>query len=157
VTGTGGIGKSTIARAVVSTLPSGCDIVWIDLSEIVDVNLIPTVIASGIGISARSEYLLRDIAQALDVSDALLVLDSCEHVVSRAAELCEDILARTQRLRRLTRLELPLETGKAAEAMLSPAVQLFVDRADACLGGYELTNDDAPHVIDICSRLDGRL
>ncbi len=172
VAGTGGIGKSTIARAVVATLPPSCDVVWIDLSEIADGNLIPSVIASGIGISTRSEDLLRDIAHALDGSDALLVLDSCEHVVSRAAELCEDILARTARLRilatsreplraqdervhRLTSLELPLGNGSAAEAIKSPAVQLFVDRADACLGGYELTDEDAPHVIDICARLDG--
>lgn len=172
VAGTGGIGKSTIARAVVATLPAHCDIVWIDLSEIADGNLIPAVIASSLGISARSDDLMRDIAQALEGSDGLLVLDSCEHVVSRAAELCEDILARTARLRilatsreplraegervhRLTALDLPSGTCGAAEAMASPAVQLFVDRADACLGGYELTDEDAPHVIDICARLDG--
>jgi predicted ATPase len=36
-----------------------------------------------------------------------------------------------------------------------PAVQLFVDRISAIDGAFELNDDDAPGVADICRRLDG--
>jgi predicted ATPase len=43
----------------------------------------------------------------------------------------------------------------AAEALTSPAVQLFMDRAFASGYASSLTNADAPAVAAICSRLDG--
>ena len=58
---------------------------------------------------------------------------------------------------RLSPLETPpLSTELTAAAVLaSPAVRLFVERAAGILGGFELGDEDAPLVADICRRLDG--
>ncbi|AJC79777.1 response regulator protein [Rhizobium etli bv. phaseoli str. IE4803] len=171
IVGPGGIGKSTVARAVIAAedMPPA---VWIDLSEVAQAGLIPTAIASALGILARTDDIIVHIAGHLARRDVLLVLDSCEQSVDGVAPTVEAIMGmapsarilatsreplRTEgeRVHRLPPLEVPVTVGSADEALASPAVQLFVERADACLGSYDLSDEDAPHVVDICSRLDG--
>jgi predicted ATPase len=43
----------------------------------------------------------------------------------------------------------------AAEALAFPAVELFVERAAERLGEFELTDENAPIVAEICRKLDG--
>src|SRR5262249_28018233 len=43
----------------------------------------------------------------------------------------------------------------AAQALAFPAIQLFVERAAASSGDFELIDKDAPIVAAICRRLDG--
>ncbi|WP_310387633.1 winged helix-turn-helix domain-containing protein [Rhizobium sp. 1399] len=172
IAGPGGIGKSTVARAVIARGSFDGEIVWIDLSEVATGNLVPTVVASALGILSRSDDIAVEIAAHLQPRNVLLVLDSCEHVVGDIAKLTEDLLAEApdlhilatsreplraegERVHRLLPLDLPLSAVTAEAALASPAVQLFVERADACLGGYELTDGDAADVVDICTRLDG--
>lgn len=172
IAGPGGIGKSTVARAVIARGGFEGEIVWIDLSEMATGNLIPTVIASALGILSRSDDISREIAAHLQPRKLLLVFDSCEHVVADIAELAEELLAEApdlhilatsreplraegERVHRLLPLDLPDSVVTAEAALTSPAVQLFVERADACLGGYALTDGDAADVVDICTRLDG--
>ncbi len=171
IVGPGGIGKSTVARAVVAgeAMPEA---VWIDLSDVNQTGLIPTTIASSLGILTRSEDIVGDIAAHLAGRELILVLDSCEQAVDGVAPTVEAIIAMCpsarilatsreplraegERVHRLSPLELPTRVGGASEALASPAIQLFVERADACLGDYELTDEDAPFVVEICSQLDG--
>nr|WP_234894023.1 winged helix-turn-helix domain-containing protein [Sinorhizobium medicae] len=172
ICGPGGIGKSTVAKAVLSRCAADLNAVWIDLSEVGNGVLIPTVVASELGILIRTDNILKEINAHLDGRNVVVALDSCEHVVEHAAEFAEALLdqttsprilttsreplrARGERVYRLQPLGLPPSAATAAAALISPAVQLFVDRADACLGGYELSDVDAPYVAEICSRLDG--
>lgn len=172
IAGPGGIGKSTVARAVIARGSFEGEIVWIDLSEVATGNLVATVLASALGILSRSDDIVMEIAAHLRPRNLLLVLDSCEHVVADIAKLAEDLLAEApdlhilatsreplraegERVHRLLPLDLPLSAVTAEAALASPAIQLFVERADACLGGYELTDEDAADVVDICTRLDG--
>lgn len=172
IAGPGGIGKSTVARAVVARGSFEGESVWIDLSEVATGNLVPTVIASALGMLSRSDDISREIAAHLQPRKLLLVLDSCEHMVADIAELAEELLAEApdlhilatsreplraegERVHRLLPLDLPVSAVTAEAALTSPAVQLFVERADACLGGYALTDGDAADVVDICTRLDG--
>ena len=104
----------------------------------------------------------------------LLLLDNCEHVAEAAAGLAvallkgaagvdvlatsrEPLSAEGEYLHRLPALETPpLSTRlSAAEALAFPAVELFVERAAAGLGEYELNDADAPIVAEICRQLDG--
>ncbi|MFC3230552.1 ATP-binding protein [Marinibaculum pumilum] len=172
ITGPGGIGKTTVARAVLAALAPAPGAVSIDLSEVGDADLVQTLFASALGLPSRSADAIAEMARALDARQALVVLDSCEHVVEAVALLVEAILDLTQsvcflatsreplrvtgeRVHRLKPLDLPLSGVSAEVAARSPAVQLFVERADACLGGYELSDADAPAVAEICTRLDG--
>jgi predicted ATPase len=69
----------------------------------------------------------------------------------------EPLRAAGERVHRLAPLEAPSASAglTAAEALTFPGVQLFVDRAAACVDGFELSDGDAPVVGDICRRLDG--
>jgi predicted ATPase len=104
----------------------------------------------------------------------LIVLDNCEHVIDAAALLAEKLLAGSAAVRilatsreplrvkdesvlRLAPLEMPRVTAAttAAEALRYPAIQLFAERAAACLHHFELADADVPTVVDICRKLDG--
>jgi predicted ATPase len=104
----------------------------------------------------------------------LLVLDNCEHVIDAAASLTERLHSEAPEVHILTtsreslRVEgehvhllgpLDCPTARegltAAQALATPAVQLFMERAFASGHALELTDADATTVAAICSQLDG--
>ncbi|MFI7701697.1 BTAD domain-containing putative transcriptional regulator [Nonomuraea sp. NPDC049480] len=112
------------------------------------------------------------VAELLDVGDAVLVLDNCEHLVQAAAELAEQLLDRLPQVRILATsreplaitgealchlgpLELPAESPELAEAAAAAAVRLFVDRAADVRPGFVLEESTVDAVVEICRRLDG--
>lgn len=172
VAGPGGIGKTTVARALATELSVDEPSVWADLSEVDRGAPVLTAAAAALGVVGRPETLIAQIARQLGERRMLIVLDGCEHVVADVAGLAESLLATCpgirllctsreplrangERVHRLQPLDLPRDGASAAEVMASPAAQLFVERADACLGGYALSDADAADVADICARLDG--
>ncbi|CAH0339309.1 winged helix-turn-helix domain-containing protein [Rhizobium sp. CECT 9324] len=172
VTGPGGIGKSTVARAVASKSSNSLKVVRVELSDVASGDLLPTVVASALGVKSRADDMLETICKTLEAMPTLVVLDGCEHLIEDATKFVEGVLQRTpsvrflatsreplrgsgERVHRLLPLDTPTSDVSPDEALRFPAVQLFVERADACLGGYKLTDEDAPIVIDICTRLDG--
>jgi predicted ATPase len=111
---------------------------------------------------------------ALKDQEVLIVLDNCEHLIDAAASLADRLLRTCPRVRILTTSREPLEAEAewvfrlpplampapdahlALEEVLSyPAVQLFVDRASATGGAFELSDADAPDVRQLCEFLDG--
>src|SRR5262249_44804226 len=112
------------------------------------------------------------LAAFLENKRLLLVLDNVEQVVEAAPQLTA-LLAACPRLRALvTSRELlrvagerafpvPPPAGPAAappppaDPTASPAVRLFLERAQAIAPGFELTNDEAVAVGELCRRLDG--
>ncbi|MGI5284625.1 AfsR/SARP family transcriptional regulator [Nonomuraea polychroma] len=109
------------------------------------------------------------ICELLDVGDALLLLDNCEHLVEAAAELVDQLLVRLPQLRVLATsreplaitgealchlgpLDVPRDSAAAAEAA---AVRLFVDRASSVRPGFALVASTVEAVVEICWRLDG--
>lgn len=174
--GPGGIGKTTIALAAADALSATFQdgAVFVDLAAVTAPSLVPGALAAALGLAVRAE----DPSVALDAvlrdRRLLIVLDNCEHVAGAAAMLAERVLRLAPGLRILATSTEPLRaTGEwvqriqplgfprstagitAAEALAHPAVQLFVERAAATLGGYELTEAEAPAVAEICRRLDG--
>ena len=104
----------------------------------------------------------------------LLLLDNCEHVIDAAAGLAEAVLrgapgvsilatsrersgswasAITASAPSVARSR--LRNGRSPRAATFPAVQLFVERVSAIVEDFELTDANAPMVIEICRRLDG--
>ena len=136
--------------------------------------LVPSTLAAQLGLGIHSERPLPGLIAFLKERSVLIVLDSCEHVIEAAATLAEEIVGGTRRAHilatsrealraegehvyRLTPLAFPSEAEnlKAEDALSFPAVQLFVDRAAASLGSFELGNSEASFVSEICRRLDG--
>lgn len=109
IVGPGGIGKSTVARAVLGR--SSAEVVWVDLAELSSGELISTEVASKLDIPSRSDDIDGEIAEALQGRDIVIVLDSCEHVVDEAALFVESILDRTSSPRFLATSREPLRSN----------------------------------------------
>ena len=176
IVGPGGIGKTTVALAVVETLIAAYEHgVWlIDLAPLSDPCLVPSALAAVLGLEIRAEDPRPGLIAFLRDKQMLLVLDNCEHVIDEAAVLTAGILRGTpgvhilatsreplraegEHVYRLSPLGIPPKSAglSAAEALGFPSVQLFVERAMASLDLFELSDADAPIVADICRKLDG--
>jgi predicted ATPase/DNA-binding CsgD family transcriptional regulator len=176
LTGTGGVGKTRLAlhvtTAIARDFPDG--IWYVPLTFVRDPALVLSAIAQALDVrEAGHRSLLDGIAHALREQQALLILDNFEHVVE-AAPLVSRLLTRCPELtclvtsRALLRVSgehaypvapLPLppaaSDATAAETCLSPAIQLFVSRAQEVRPGFELTDANAGAIAAICRRLDG--
>ena len=176
IVGPAGIGKTTVALAVANRLLGtyGDGVYFVDLCHITDPLRITRVLALVFGLAAHSGHRTHELIAFLRDKKMLAVFDSCEHVIEGIAALAVDLLknapglnilatsreplrAEGECVRRLTPLKVPPGLGKltATEALAFPAVQLFVERATECSDAFELTDVDAPIVVDICRKLDG--
>jgi predicted ATPase/DNA-binding winged helix-turn-helix (wHTH) protein len=172
--GPGGIGKTAIAKEVRElTAPSfGDGTHFVDLSTIEDGKQAATMLARSLGLSVLEEDPTPSIIQFLVGSETLIVLDTCERVISAAASLAEAILSATNRVAilatsrealRIPRERLvevpPLEFPNLApgapehQPLNYAAPRLFVNRAVAT--GYVLREEDTLLICELCARLDG--
>ena len=161
LTGAGGSGKTRLAREVAATEAGKyARIAWVDLAPIADPATISREIATTLHIPDRGGRPTEALVTTIADSSMLLVLDNCEHVVDAAAELVEQLLRSCPRLSILATsreaLGIPSETAWLVPPLDSAeAIQLFVERAQASLASFELTDANATPVRDICRRLDG--
>ena len=176
ITGPGGIGKTSVALAVADRMRAGLPdgVCVVDFAPLADSKLVPTALASALGIGVVSEDPLPNLVALLRNREMLIVLDNCEHVIDTAALLAESLLRGSTKLRilatsresmrvsgeilfRLAPLAMPEVSDilTAPIAMTYSAVQLFVERAAMCMGEFSLTDAHAPAVANICSHLDG--
>ena len=174
LTGAGGIGKTRLALAVLErTRPQWKDgVAFVDLSSVTDPRLVPEAIASALGfVGQGQERPLDTLVRGLAGRHMLIVLDNFEQVLG-AAPVVADLLQRAPRLHVLVtsrvvlrirgeqewRVDplgvLPADVGLAALAQ-APAVRLFVERVRDVRPGFELTDDNAAAVAELCRRLDG--
>ena len=176
VVGPGGIGKTSVALAVAERTIGACeDGVWaVDLARIADPDLVRGAVAGAVGLEVGPGLTTQALVAALRGRRMLLVLDNCVHLVDAVAALVSAILRGAPEIRilatsreplrcegehlcRLGPLEAPppAERIGAAEALRYPAAQLFVQQAAASLDGFQLADEEAPFVAEICRKLDG--
>jgi predicted ATPase/DNA-binding winged helix-turn-helix (wHTH) protein len=176
ITGPGGIGKTTVANAVLKQqtphFPDGVQ--FVDLSPLRPGDDLATAVATTLGLAFHGAGAAPALHAALERQRALLVLDSCERVVQATAFLVEHLLrnaphlhvlatsrerlrAEGERLLHLPTLATPPVSGglSAVQAMAYAAVQLFVERAADANDQFVLHDAIADDVAFICSRLDG--
>jgi predicted ATPase/DNA-binding XRE family transcriptional regulator len=173
--GAGGIGKTRLALRVGEALLEGSgDGVW--LVELAAFNESATVqaIASTFGLGEQQGRSLPDVVlDYLQLRRLVLILDNCEHVIDEAARVVDAILQRAPNIRMLATSREALHVGgehvyrvpalavppnktlSAEEAARYGAVALFAERAEAVDAAFRLTDDIAPVVADVCTRLDG--
>jgi len=174
--GVGGVGKTTVAvRVAHEMLEDFAGAVYFaDLSTISEPSQFMEAVLKALSIASPLQDPITNIHAALSDRRALLILDNCEHLIDAIALPVERLHAGLPALhilvtsRESLRVEgehvfllPPLETPPldaeltASRALESPAVQLFMDRAEA--GGFRrgLLDQDAPVVAVLCDRLDG--
>lgn len=174
--GPGGIGKSRLAVKIAGTVgdefPDG--IAFVALESVKESALVLREIAQVLGLrETTGAGPFERIVSALRSLKALIVLDNFEGLLDAAPQLTS-LLAHLPDLKVLVTsrvilraagevafpvppLRLP-EAGvvlKASEALEFGSVQLFVERAQAVRPDFELTDENADEVIDVCRRLDG--
>ncbi len=176
IVGAGGMGKTTLATVLAEGMLASCrdGVCFVDLAPMADPRLLPNVLASALGIAIAPGASVAGLAAYLRDKQLLIVLDSCEHVVAAAASLVEQLLPAAPALHVLATSREPLlASGEwlyrhgpmrlpvtaqgigAAQAIGYPAVQLFVERANASAPGFVLDDANAALVCAICQRLDG--
>jgi len=176
IVGPGGVGKTTVAIAVAQTVSSSYkDGVWfVALSPLTDADLVPSTLTAALGISQSGVNPLSGLTAWLRYQQALIVLDSCEHVIAAAAKIVEEILRAARRVsilatsreplraegewvHRLASLRVPPDSAELAidDVLHYPAVELFTERAAARVEGLSFGSTELPAVVEICRRLDG--
>ncbi|MEU9379942.1 AAA family ATPase [Streptomyces sp. NPDC048279] len=157
VTGVGGVGKSRLAaRAAAAAAPR--DGVWrVELAAVRDPRFVEYAVVEALGLTDHTTRLPREtLLEHLAGRRCLLLLDGCEHLVERCADLVADLLRRLPGLTVLAAARRPL--GVAGERLfpLAPlgedeAVELFAERAERQGLGVR----DGAEVREVCRRLDG--
>ncbi|GAB2879325.1 hypothetical protein GCM10027277_55770 [Pseudoduganella ginsengisoli] len=170
VTGTGGIGKTTVALAVAEHMQRQWrqGVVYVDLAPLADGSRLAPALAAALVMERPGQRTLDDITAALRSHHMLLVLDSCERLVDDVADMADILLEGTQGLRLLATsceplglpgewvVQLPPLAAPPGDAldmeqvMHWPAARLFADRM-----GRDPGDDEAAGIADICRRLDG--
>jgi predicted ATPase/DNA-binding CsgD family transcriptional regulator len=175
ITGPGGVGKTRVAlRAAESVAGNFSDgLYFIPFAALREVGIVPSVIARALGVrEVRHRSLLDGIAAFCRDKEILLLLDNFEHV-AEASSVIAELLGRCPRMkclvtsRALLRVAgehafpvapLPLPPAGAQstleQAEVSPALQLFVARAQAVDPAFALTESNISAVETICRRLD---
>ena len=169
VRGPGGVGKTRLAQALLADIfPAfelgGC---FVDLAPLRGEGQLLPALVQALHLPTSGEPALDQLA-AIGSRSILLVLDNLEHLPQPEF----DLAALTERLpkarllvtsRRVLHLhgvqELPLGPlalpDSPAGAGTSPAVQLFVQRAQEVDPDFTLTPENAPLLSAICTALDG--
>ena len=169
LTGPGGVGKTTLALAIAGSQAVEREVVVVDLGS---------VPAGGSAAAALAALLGVDVPPGMDATaavvdhlagtEAVVVLDTCEHVVDSASLLVERLGGRAPRVTVLATSRRPLlvpgevtwavpplrlpTTGEDPAG--SPAVQLFLQRARAVHPLLAVDEDTLQHVAAICRHLD---
>lgn len=177
LTGSGGSGKTRLAlqagAEVIDDFPDG---VWfIELAQLNDGDLLAQVIGRTFGLDENSgDKPDEALISFLKKKEALLILDNCEHIIDASAELTEKLLARCPRLKIIATsreaMKISGERILKVDSLTTPdpdewattesisqfeAVKLFIDRALNVDSKFQVNNDNAPALAEICHRLDG--
>jgi predicted ATPase/DNA-binding winged helix-turn-helix (wHTH) protein len=159
ITGSGGIGKTTVALAAADSMQTeyADGVVFADLSPVPPQADVTRAVAEAAGVEGAASETIERLADHLANRPVLLVLDNCEHVLERSAALVDRMLGTGGTAQVLTTSREPL--GVAGEHVwpLGPlhdaGPALFVERARAAEPRVRWDPAD-PAVIELCRRLD---
>ncbi|WP_405136518.1 ATP-binding protein [Nocardia sp. NBC_01388] len=176
--GPGGVGKTRLAlRAAAAMQRAYPDGVWfVDLAPLQDEELVSSTVAVALNLQETSARWAPSVLGAqLARRTMLLVLDNCEHLSYACAVLVDALLRECPEIRILATSRHTLEVSgerlltvgplpmpdpemfqiNAQSALKFDSVALFVDRAHAADPTFELIEDNARTVAELCRRLDG--
>ncbi len=176
LTGMGGSGKTRLAIQVAADLSGEFrdGVFFVALAPLTDPELVAYAIAQTLGVPQRTNQpILNSLKEYLQPKSMLIVLDNFEQVIS-AAPLAGELLAACSQITMLvTSREVLRVRGEheypvaplalpnfaempSLEALAQyPAIELFIERAQATKPDFVLTQETASAVIEICRRLDG--
>jgi predicted ATPase/class 3 adenylate cyclase/DNA-binding CsgD family transcriptional regulator len=163
LTGPGGCGKTRLALEAAADAaadrPGG---VWlVELSGLADPDLLADSLLGAVDVGeAPGVAALDRVAAYLQDRRALVLFDTCEHLIEAAAAVAERLLAACPHLAVLATSREPLGVGVETTWRVPPlcaddAVGLFVERARQSRPNFSLDAGNAETVAGVCRRLDG--
>ncbi len=180
IAGAGGCGKTRLAVALAHHLldDEPGRVLWIELASLSDGGGCVSAVAAALGVPQIStSRLVSGIVDALrNRGVTTIIFDNTEHVVEAAADLAmalvsvldavkivctsrEPLGAQGEVVWRLPSLSFPAlssVSGSATQPIAEfDSVRLFIDRASRARRGFELTDQNAGPIANICARLDG--
>jgi predicted ATPase/transcriptional regulator with XRE-family HTH domain len=178
LTGPGGTGKTRLALQAAALVRSrfADGVAFVPLATLREPSLVARTLASGLGVEQGEDpSLTHALVGELQPRQILVILDNFEQVVP-AAPLITELLANCQELKIVVTSRMPLHLSGEQEYPVpplalpvpdeillaepmrvgqSPAVALFVQRAQLVRPDFALTPESAPVIGEICRRLDG--
>jgi predicted ATPase/DNA-binding SARP family transcriptional activator len=169
LTGTGGAGKTRLARSAADELGRA---IFVDLAPVSNAELVLQTIASTIGAEIAGGLDAVRLAEAMGADPPLLLLDNLEHLPA-AHPLVGELLAAAPGLRVLATSRSPLRlateheyrvpalhvpdqgASTASEIADVDSVRLYVERVQALVPAFDLNDENAPSITRICRALDG--
>ena len=167
LSGIGGCGKTRLAQELAQRkLVDFPDGVWfVDLGPLQEAQRVSATVASALGVQVGQ------LTDYLKTRRAMVVLDNCEHVVGAAVASIETLLGNCSALKivvtsrevlgmkgeqvfAVRSLSLPMTTD-LEDIRQSEAVRLFVDHARLVVPEFEVSEQNASAIVEICRRLDG--
>jgi len=177
LTGPGGAGKTRLSLQIGADLIDDfANGVWfIDAAPITDESLLPQTINCALGIKsdpAKSD--MNKLKEFLKDKELLMILDNCEQIINACSKISEFILSingkikiiassrealrcRGEQIFRVPSLMVPEPGEEISMENLTQyeSVKLFIERALAVDPDFEVDNESAPFIAEICHRLDG--
>ncbi len=174
LTGPGGTGKTRLGlQTAVELAEEFADGIWfVPLAAISDPDLVPSAIAQALGLKENALVSLQvNLKEFLRDKQMLLLLDNFEQIVA-AAPLVTELLAACSQIKILITsraalkvrwehefpvppLSIPSLNDSVTSLAQSPSVELFLERTRAVRPDFDLTDDNARVIAEICARLDG--
>ena len=175
ITGSGGTGKTRLALEAGNRLlePFAGAVWFVPLVDLTDARLIAGAVVDSMRIQ-RSPTVdpLDQAVEALNRQSSLLILDNLEQFVEEGGKVIHTLLERVPLLTCLVTSRQSLRLSGEREYPLAPlatpngpgtpdrltmfeSVRLFVDRAQAVRPDFQVTNQNAPAVAELCDRLEG--
>jgi predicted ATPase/DNA-binding SARP family transcriptional activator len=176
LTGAGGSGKTRLALEVRRALGADDEraVAWVGLDGLARDGDVAAYVAAALGVQdTPSEPITASLLRSLRTRRLLLVLDNCEHVVASCAGLVQQLLAACPSITivatsreplaiagEVTFPVPPLATPPDADLVVAalggyPAVELFMERAQAAAPEFQLDDTTAPAIARICRAVDG--
>jgi predicted ATPase len=170
--GIGGIGKTRLALELgFGASQLGFERVYLaELASLANPGLVESAVLESLG-GGTSRSPLHAAVEHLREESALLVLDSCEHVLEAARQAAALIVRQCPSVAVLATSRSPLDIAgelvwqvpplsirrvdSAREAQISDAAWLFADRASYAQPGFELTGEVVGAAESIVRRVDG--
>jgi non-specific serine/threonine protein kinase len=172
--GPGGTGKTRLSMHVGrELLPQFNDgVFFVSLASVTDPDLVPSAIATTLGIKESDEPGAASVIRELKRKQMLLLIDNLEQVQS-AEKYLSDILTECHYVKAIVTSREALRVNGARTVRVPPlelpnldalppldeirefeSVRLFVARAHAVRDDFELTDQNARSVVEICRRVD---
>jgi predicted ATPase/DNA-binding SARP family transcriptional activator len=169
LTGTGGVGKTRLALAAADEVGGA---VFVDLAPLSEPEHVLPAIAGAVGAEEATVAAIAGQLESSSAGPALVVLDNLEHL-PEAHSVVADLLAAGPGVRVLATSRIPLRLAVEHEYRVPPlrvpdqdaatpaavrdsdAVRLYVDRVRSVIPAFELGDENAAAVAQICQAVDG--